>query len=214
MAVPLHTPRVNNNDDVVRLLRVLVKRGDAVKAGDIVAEVETDKASFTVEAERPGFVLAVLPQSRRHDRCGVSAVVARRHARRRRARADGSRGRAGGGHLRADGESGSTAPAVRAAVHADVPASDGRLSARDVEELSESKACARSSAEQRPASTVGLGPGGAGYGARADPGRTRDAANGALAAAGSGARVRRAGVRRSRRGIALPQTTRSRNGCS
>jgi hypothetical protein len=62
MAVPLHTPRVNNNDDVVRLLRVLVKRGDAVSAGDIVAEVETDKASHTVEADHPGFVLAVLPQ--------------------------------------------------------------------------------------------------------------------------------------------------------
>jgi pyruvate/2-oxoglutarate dehydrogenase complex dihydrolipoamide acyltransferase (E2) component len=44
------------------LLRVLVKRGDAVSAGDIVAEVETDKASHTVEADHPGFVLAVLPQ--------------------------------------------------------------------------------------------------------------------------------------------------------
>jgi pyruvate/2-oxoglutarate dehydrogenase complex dihydrolipoamide acyltransferase (E2) component len=62
MAAPLHTPRVNNNDDVVRLIRVVVKPGDSVKAGDLVAEVETDKASFTVEADQPGFVLAVLPQ--------------------------------------------------------------------------------------------------------------------------------------------------------
>jgi pyruvate/2-oxoglutarate dehydrogenase complex dihydrolipoamide acyltransferase (E2) component len=62
MPTPLHTPRVNNNDDVVRLLRVLVKPGDRVSAGDIVAEVETDKASFTIEAEQPGFVLAILPQ--------------------------------------------------------------------------------------------------------------------------------------------------------
>jgi pyruvate/2-oxoglutarate dehydrogenase complex dihydrolipoamide acyltransferase (E2) component len=62
MPTPLHTPRVNNNDDVVRLLRVLVKPGDRVSAGDIVAEVETDKANFTIEAEQPGFVLAVLPQ--------------------------------------------------------------------------------------------------------------------------------------------------------
>lgn len=58
----VHTPRVNNNDDVVRLLRVLVERGDAVNAGDVVAEVETDKSSFTVEADESGFVLAVLPQ--------------------------------------------------------------------------------------------------------------------------------------------------------
>jgi pyruvate/2-oxoglutarate dehydrogenase complex dihydrolipoamide acyltransferase (E2) component len=60
VAVPVRTPRVNNNDDAVRLLRVMVAKGEKVEAGDIVAEVETDKASFTVEAEQPGFVLAVL----------------------------------------------------------------------------------------------------------------------------------------------------------
>ena len=59
MPTPLYTPRVNNNDDTVRLIRVMVKRGDAIRAGDIVAEVETDKANFTVEAERGGFVLEV-----------------------------------------------------------------------------------------------------------------------------------------------------------
>ena len=59
MPTPLYTPRVNNNDDTVRLIRVMVKRGDAVRAGDIVAEVETDKANFTVEAERGGYVLEV-----------------------------------------------------------------------------------------------------------------------------------------------------------
>jgi pyruvate dehydrogenase E2 component (dihydrolipoamide acetyltransferase) len=62
MPVPLHTPRVNNNDDVVRLIRIHVKAGDAVDAGDIVAEVETEKASYTVEAERSGFVLGVIPK--------------------------------------------------------------------------------------------------------------------------------------------------------
>ena len=62
MPTPLRTPRVNTNDDVVRLIRVLVKPGDHVKAGDIVAEVETDKTNFVVEADHPGFVLAVVPQ--------------------------------------------------------------------------------------------------------------------------------------------------------
>ena len=62
MPLPLHTPRVNNNDDVVRLIRIHVKAGDAVDAGDIVAEVETEKASYTVEAEQSGFVLAVIPK--------------------------------------------------------------------------------------------------------------------------------------------------------
>ena len=62
MPIPQHTPRVNNNDDVVRLIRVHVKAGDAVNAGDLVAEVETEKTSYTVEAERSGFVLAVVPE--------------------------------------------------------------------------------------------------------------------------------------------------------
>ncbi len=59
MPSPLYTPRVNNNDDTVRLVRVMVKRGDPVRAGDIVAEVETDKANFTVEADRDGYVLDI-----------------------------------------------------------------------------------------------------------------------------------------------------------
>ncbi len=59
MPTPLHTPRVNNNDDTVRLVKLLVRPGDAVRAGQLVAEVETDKANFTVESDRDGYVLAV-----------------------------------------------------------------------------------------------------------------------------------------------------------
>jgi len=62
MATPLYTPRVNNNDDSVRLVKLLVKPGDAVRAGEIVAEVETDKANFTVESDQHGYVLCVGPQ--------------------------------------------------------------------------------------------------------------------------------------------------------
>lgn len=59
MPTPLLTPRVNNNDDTVRLVRVMVKPGDHVRAGELVAEVETDKATYTVESEQDGFVLAI-----------------------------------------------------------------------------------------------------------------------------------------------------------
>lgn len=59
MATPLYTPRVNNNDDTVRLVKILVKAGDPVSAGEVVAEIETDKANFTVEAEQNGYVLGV-----------------------------------------------------------------------------------------------------------------------------------------------------------
>ena len=59
MPSPLYTPRVNNNDDSVRLVKLLVRPGDAVRAGQLVAEVETDKANFTVESDRDGFVLQI-----------------------------------------------------------------------------------------------------------------------------------------------------------
>jgi pyruvate dehydrogenase E2 component (dihydrolipoyllysine-residue acetyltransferase) len=57
MPIPLHTPRVNNNDDFVRLTQLFVSPGSFVRQGDPVADVETDKATFTVEAERDGYVL-------------------------------------------------------------------------------------------------------------------------------------------------------------
>jgi pyruvate/2-oxoglutarate dehydrogenase complex dihydrolipoamide acyltransferase (E2) component len=50
---------VNNNDDVVKLSHLYVERGTKIRTGDPVAEVETDKATFTVESERDGYVLAV-----------------------------------------------------------------------------------------------------------------------------------------------------------
>ena len=58
MPDPLYTPRVNNNDDSVRLTGFLVQPGASVKQGDPVADVETDKASFSVEADRDGYLLA------------------------------------------------------------------------------------------------------------------------------------------------------------
>ena len=58
MPSPVRTPRVNNNDDTVRLSSLLVEIGAGVKAGDSIAEVETDKATFTEEADEDGFLLA------------------------------------------------------------------------------------------------------------------------------------------------------------
>jgi pyruvate dehydrogenase E2 component (dihydrolipoamide acetyltransferase) len=59
MPTPVRTPRVNNNDDVVKLSHLYVDRGAKIRSGDPVAEVETDKATFTVEAEHDGYVLSV-----------------------------------------------------------------------------------------------------------------------------------------------------------
>lgn len=60
MAVAIHVPRVNNNDDEVKLVELRVGVGDAVIAGQIVAAVETDKAVVDVEAPANGHVLAIL----------------------------------------------------------------------------------------------------------------------------------------------------------
>ncbi len=73
MPTPLHTPRVNNNDDSVRLVKLLVKPGDAVRAGQLVAEVETDKANFTVESDRDGIVLQIVESL--NDTIAVGSVL-------------------------------------------------------------------------------------------------------------------------------------------
>ncbi|MGE4055594.1 MAG: 2-oxo acid dehydrogenase subunit E2 [Vicinamibacterales bacterium] len=73
MPTPLRTPRVNNNDDVVKLRRLLVKVGDRVECGETVAEIETDKASFTVETEKAGVVVSV--QAEADDAMPVGAVL-------------------------------------------------------------------------------------------------------------------------------------------
>jgi pyruvate/2-oxoglutarate dehydrogenase complex dihydrolipoamide acyltransferase (E2) component len=59
MPVPVPTPRINNNDDTVRLAAVLVPIGSKVRIGDPILDVETDKATFTVEAPVEGYLLKV-----------------------------------------------------------------------------------------------------------------------------------------------------------
>jgi pyruvate/2-oxoglutarate dehydrogenase complex dihydrolipoamide acyltransferase (E2) component len=59
MPSPLHVPRINNNDDKVRVVRIMVGAGDHIRRGQTVAEIETDKAIADVEAGRDGFVLAI-----------------------------------------------------------------------------------------------------------------------------------------------------------
>lgn len=60
MAYPLHTPRVNNNDDHVQIIELSVKEGDFVKQGQVVAAVETDKAIVEVESDRDAYVLKIM----------------------------------------------------------------------------------------------------------------------------------------------------------
>lgn len=68
MASSIHVPRVNNNDDEVKLVSLRVAVGEKIRRGQLVAEVETDKAVVEVEAPVDGFVLGIL--------ANVDAVIA------------------------------------------------------------------------------------------------------------------------------------------
>ena len=48
------------------LSKWLIKKGDTVKAGDLIAEIETDKATMEVEAVDEGVVLDLLSVSYTH----------------------------------------------------------------------------------------------------------------------------------------------------
>lgn len=73
MASALHAPRINNNDDFVKVLKLHVTRGDHVHAGDCVAQIETDKAVVDLEAENGGYVLDILCEE--DDRIAVGEVM-------------------------------------------------------------------------------------------------------------------------------------------
>lgn len=60
MADAIYVPRINNNDDEVKLVEIQVAIGSQVTKGQIVAQVETDKAVIDVEANADGYVLALL----------------------------------------------------------------------------------------------------------------------------------------------------------
>ena len=59
MIVEIRVPRINNNDDDVRLARLRVHAGADVSIGQALADLETDKAAVSVEAPDSGRVLGV-----------------------------------------------------------------------------------------------------------------------------------------------------------
>src|SRR5689334_18370264 len=74
MAFPLLTPRVNNNDDSVRLTKLLVEVGASIQCGLPIADIETDKSIFTIEAEQDGFLLGFMAQE--GDTIAVGSILA------------------------------------------------------------------------------------------------------------------------------------------
>ncbi len=60
MAVSVQMPKQGNTVEECLLVEWRVKEGDAVKTGDILCAIETDKASFDVESTADGVVLKLL----------------------------------------------------------------------------------------------------------------------------------------------------------
>mgnify|MGYP000164957506 CR=1 FL=1 len=60
MAVEIKMPRLSQTTDEVRFIRWLVQEGDAVKKGDPLCEVETDKVTMEVESFTDGRVLELI----------------------------------------------------------------------------------------------------------------------------------------------------------
>lgn len=59
MAIAIHVPRINNNDDEVKLVGLDTAIGQRVTKGQVLAQVETDKAVVEVEAQVDGYVLSI-----------------------------------------------------------------------------------------------------------------------------------------------------------
>ncbi len=59
MATPVHVPRINNNDDEVKLVALEISVGDHVEKAQVIAQIETDKAVVDIESPASGYVLAV-----------------------------------------------------------------------------------------------------------------------------------------------------------
>lgn len=149
MPTAVHVPRVNNNDDEVKLIELKATVGSRVEAGEVLAVVETDKAMVDVEAPQAGFVLAVRAEPDAMARVGSVLLwlgaTADEQPPADQPEAAGSPSTAG-----------SAGPTAKALVllaryglsASQVPASGARLSAEDVER----HAAARGLVRQEPAS--------------------------------------------------------------
>lgn len=60
MAIPINMPQVGQDINTAKIIEWHVKEGDPVQEGDILATVESDKASFEVEAPADGFLIKIL----------------------------------------------------------------------------------------------------------------------------------------------------------
>ena len=134
MPIDITMPALSPTMETGTLAKWLVKPGDAVKSGDILAEIETDKATMEVESIDEGTVAELLVADGAED-IKVGAVIARLTADGETAATPVQEGdpppqQAGqGGHPKAGGE---TAPPPEVKGYGAQPAADAELAAEEV----------------------------------------------------------------------------------
>ena len=74
MAVAIRIPTADPTTEEVRIIRWLKEKGEAVRAGEPIAEVETDKATMEIESFADGILLAILAQE--DEEVAVSTPIA------------------------------------------------------------------------------------------------------------------------------------------
>ena len=86
MSIPVLMPALSPTMTEGKLAKWHVKVGDAVKAGQVICEIETDKATMEVEAVDEGTVAQILVRGRHRRRGGEHADLHPRRRRRERRR--------------------------------------------------------------------------------------------------------------------------------
>ena len=76
MVTDILMPALSPTMEVGTLAKWIVKKGDIVKAGDLLAEIETDKAIMEFEAVEEGEILQLLVEEGQED-IAVNSVIAK-----------------------------------------------------------------------------------------------------------------------------------------
>ena len=74
MGMEIKVPDIGTNDDTVVVLKWLKKEGDTVKRGDLLCEVQTDKATTELESVAQGTLLKCLVEE--ETEVSVGTVIA------------------------------------------------------------------------------------------------------------------------------------------
>ena len=84
MATKIPVPRLGQSEETVTIQSWKVKEGDVIKKGDVLFDVETDKAVLDVESQFEGTVLKILVPAGQYRTLSEHAFSMERQRRKKR----------------------------------------------------------------------------------------------------------------------------------